>query len=69
MSASAAWLAKEQNSVALEWRAEIALARLLEQFGQPERARERLRVVCGPSSEGLDSQELSEAKSLLSSLS
>ena len=65
----AAWLAKEQNSVALEWRAEIALARLLEPFGQPERARERLRVVCGPSSEGLDSQELSEAKSLLSSLS
>jgi predicted ATPase/class 3 adenylate cyclase len=65
----AAWLAKGQGSLALEWRAEIALARLLEQHGQPERARERLRVVCGPSSDGLDARELVEAKILLSSLS
>ena len=65
----AAWLAKGQGSVALEWRAEIALARLLEQLGQSERARERLRAVCGSSSDGLDSLELIEAKSLLSSLS
>lgn len=65
----AAWLAKEQGSVALEWRAETALARLLEQHGQPERACERLRAVCGTSSDGLDSRELDEAKRLLSTLS
>jgi tetratricopeptide (TPR) repeat protein len=64
----AAWLAKGQGSVALEWRAEMALARLLEQEGQSERARERLRAVCGSSTDGLDSQELVEAKSLLASL-
>jgi predicted ATPase/class 3 adenylate cyclase len=64
----AAWLAKGQGSVALEWRAEMALARLLEQHGQSERARERLRAVCGSSTDGLDSQELVEAKSLLASL-
>jgi predicted ATPase len=64
----AAWLAKGQGAVALEWRAEIALARLLVQHGQSERARERLRAVCGPSTDGLDSQELVEAKSLLATL-
>jgi len=42
---------------------------LLEQRGQPERAREGLRVVCGQYSDGLDSLELIEAKSLLSNLS
>jgi predicted ATPase len=65
----AAWLAKGQGSVALEWRAEIALARLFEQHGQRERAGDRLRAVCGSSTDGLDSQELAEAKSLLASLS
>ena len=64
----AAWLAKGQGAVALEWRAEIALARLLEQHGQPERARDRLRAVCGPSTDGLDSQELVDVKSLLATL-
>ena len=65
----AAWLAKGQGSVAMEWRAEIALARLLEQHGQPGRARDRLRAVCGPSTDGLDSQHLDQAKSLLETLS
>jgi hypothetical protein len=65
----AAWLAKGQGSVALEWRAETALARLLAQHGQSERARERLRAVCGPSTDGLDSAELDQAKSLLETLS
>jgi len=64
----AAWLAKGQGSIALEWRAEIALARLLEQHGQSERARERLRAVCGPSTDSLDSAELDQAKSLLATL-
>jgi histidine ammonia-lyase len=64
----AAWLAKGQGAVALEWRAEIALARLLEQHGQAERARDRLRAVCGPSTDGLDSAELDQAKRLLKTL-
>jgi predicted ATPase len=65
----AAWLSKGQGAVALEWRAEIALAHLLEQHGQPERARDRLRAVCGPSTDGLDAAELDQAKGLLESLS
>ena len=64
----AAWLAKQHGAVALEWRAVTALARLLEQNGQPEKARERLRSICGASAAGLDSAELDEAKSLLAAL-
>ena len=65
----AAWLAKEKGSIALEWRATTALARLLEQRGGAEAARDRLRAVCGSYADGLDSLELDEAKSLLVALS
>ena len=65
----AAWLAKEKGSIALEWRATTALARLLEQRGDGDKARDRLRAVCGSYAEGLDSIELDEAKSLLAALS
>jgi predicted ATPase len=65
----AAWLAKDKGSIALEWRATTALARLLEQRGQVGEARKRLLAVCGPSADGLDSVELDEAKALLATLS
>ena len=65
----AAWLAKSQGAVALEWRAVTALARLLAQEGRAEQARDRLRSVCGESNSGLDSADLEGAKSLLSTLS
>jgi predicted ATPase/class 3 adenylate cyclase len=65
----AAWLAKDKGSIALEWRATTALARLLEQRGGTDEARDRLRAVCGSYAEGLDSLELDEAKSLLLALS
>jgi predicted ATPase/class 3 adenylate cyclase len=65
----AAWLAKDKGSIALEWRATTALARLLEQRGQVGEARKRLLAGCGPSADGLDSVELDEAKALLATLS
>jgi predicted ATPase len=65
----AAWLAKEKGAIALEWRATAALARLLEQRGDGDKARDRLRAVCGSYADGRDSIELDEAKSLLDALS
>jgi class 3 adenylate cyclase/predicted ATPase len=62
-------LAKKQGAVALEWRATMSLARLLEKNGQPGRARKCLSRVCGAASEGLDSLELDESRSLLATLS
>ena len=58
----AAWLAKGQGAVALEWRAVTALARLLAHGGRLAEARDRLGAACGASTEGLDSQELDDAK-------
>jgi hypothetical protein len=63
----AAWLAKQQGTIALEWRAATAVARLLEQSGDPEKARQQLGAICG-AAEGLDSAELDDARRLLQSL-
>ena len=60
--------AKEQGAVALEWRASISLARLLERNRRPELARERLCEICDDLTIGLDSPELDSAKALLSAL-
>jgi hypothetical protein len=65
----AAWIAKGQGAVALEWRAVTTLARLLAHNGRPAQARDRLCAACGASTEGLDSQELDDARTLLASLS
>jgi predicted ATPase len=65
----AAWLAKGQGAVALEWRSVMTLARLLGYSGRPAQARDRLCAACGASTEGLDSQELDDARKLLASLS
>jgi class 3 adenylate cyclase/predicted ATPase len=64
----AAWLAKGQGAVALQWRAVNALAQLLEQRGKTDKAREHLASICGTSAEGLDSSELDTAKRLLQAL-
>jgi len=60
----AAARAKDQGAVVLEWRAVTGLARLLEEAGRPDEARERLRAICG-AADGLDSPELDEARRLL----
>ena len=65
----AAWLANGQGAIALEWRAVTTLARLLALNGRPVEARDRLCVACGASTEGHDSQELDDARTLLASLS
>jgi class 3 adenylate cyclase/predicted ATPase len=64
----AAWLAKGQGAIALQWRAVTALATLLRKKGKGDNAREQLAAICGATAEGLDSAELDTARRVLQSL-
>ena len=64
----AAWLAKGQGALALQWRSTTSLARLLHEDGRTDKAREHLTAACGVSAEGFDSAELDAARSLLQTM-
>jgi len=61
-------VAREQSALALELRAAMALARLLSERGQPERARHDLAFVFNRFTEGFQTKDLKEARALLASL-
>jgi predicted ATPase len=62
-------LARQQSAKSLELRATISLSRLLQRQGKRQEARQRLAEVYGWFTEGFDTADLQEAKSLLAVLS
>jgi DNA-binding SARP family transcriptional activator/predicted ATPase len=62
-------LARRQDAKSLELRAVVSLCRLWQKQGKPEPARQMLAATYGWFSEGFDTPDLIEAKSLLEELS
>jgi class 3 adenylate cyclase/predicted ATPase len=62
-------VARRQQAKSLELRAAMSLARLWQQQGQRDEARELLTPIYGWFTEGFDTADLQEAKALLDSLS
>jgi len=58
-------IAREQNARSMELRAAISLARLWRDQGERGRARELLAPIYGRFTEGFDTADLQEAKTLL----
>ena len=65
---SAITMARDQHAKSLELRASMSLARLWREQGKPKQAREVLAPVYGWFTEGFDTRDLKEAKSLLDAL-
>ena len=61
-------VARHQQAKSLELRAALSLARLWQQQGNREAARELLAPIYGWFTEGLDTADLQEAKALLDEL-
>ncbi len=61
-------IARTQQAKSLELRAAMSLARLWQQQGKREEARELLAPIYGWFTEGFDTADLREAKALLESL-
>ena len=61
-------IARRQQAKSLELRAVISMGRLLQQDGRKEEARTMLSTIYGWFSEGFDTPDLKEAKSLLDEL-
>ena len=66
---AAAALARQQGALALEWRANVALARLYSTVGRDDEARELLRHNYAAFTEGFASPDLVEGKQLLDGMS
>ena len=62
-------LARKMGAKALELRATMSLARLLDQQGHRDQARTTLAEIYGWFTEGFDTKDLQDAKSLLAELS
>jgi predicted ATPase len=62
-------IARRQNGKALELRATMSLARLLNKQGKHDEARAMLAEIYGWFTEGFDTADLKDAKSLLEELS
>jgi predicted ATPase len=61
-------VARQQQAKSWELRASMSLARLWRDQGKPQRARELLAPVYGWFTEGFDTRDLKEAKTLLEQL-
>jgi predicted ATPase len=61
-------VARNQQATALELRAALSLSRLWQQQGEPTAARELLAPIYGWFTEGFDTADLQEAKTLLEEL-
>jgi predicted ATPase len=61
-------IARKQQAKSLELRATTSLARLWQQQGQKEEARQMLAEIYGWFTEGFDTKDLQEAKALLEML-
>jgi ATP/maltotriose-dependent transcriptional regulator MalT len=62
-------IARQQQAKSLELRAVISLARLWQQQGKIDKARQMLTEIYGWFTEGFDTKDLQEAKALLAALS
>ena len=62
-------IARQQQAKSLELRAAASLARLLDKQGKRDEARAMLADIYGWFTEGFDTADLKEAKSLLDELS
>src|SRR5262249_39245833 len=62
-------IARRQHAKSLELRAVTSLSRLLERQGKKEEARRMLAEIYGWFTEGLDTADLKDAKTLLEELS
>jgi predicted ATPase len=62
-------VARKQQAKSLELRATVSLARLWQQQGKKEEARQMLAEIYGWFTEGFDTQDLQEARALLDELS
>jgi adenylate cyclase len=62
-------IARRQQAKSLELRAVMSLARLWQQQGKNEEARQMLAEIYGWFTEGFDTADLKEAKALLEELS
>ena len=62
-------IARRQSAKSLELRAVMSLARLWQQQGRMEEARQMLAEIYGWFTEGFDTADLKEAKALLEELS
>jgi len=62
-------VARKQQAKSLELRATASLARLWQQQGQRDKARQMLVEIYGWFTEGFDTKDLQEAKALLDALS
>ena len=61
-------IARKQQAKSLELRAVMSLARLWQQQGKREEARQMLAEIYGWFTEGFDTRDLQEAKELIESL-
>ncbi|MBI3990195.1 MAG: tetratricopeptide repeat protein [candidate division NC10 bacterium] len=61
-------IARRQQAKSLELRAVMSLSRLLQKQGKPEEARQMLEEIYGWFTEGFDTADLQEAKTLLEEL-
>jgi predicted ATPase len=62
-------IARQQQAKSLELRAVMSLSRLWQQQGKKEKARQMLAEIYGWFTEGFDTKDLQEAKTLLEELS
>jgi ATPase subunit of ABC transporter with duplicated ATPase domains len=61
-------ISRQQQAKSLELRATVSLARLWQQQGRKEEARQMLAEIYGWFTEGFDTRDLQEAKALLEEL-
>ena len=61
-------IAQHQQAKSLELRATVSLARLWQQQGQRDKARQILEEIYGWFTEGFDTKDLQEAKTMLEEL-
>ena len=61
-------IARKQQAKSLELRATVSLARLWQQQGKNDEARQLLAEIYGWFTEGFDTKDLQEAKALLDEL-